>query len=201
MLAMHYKFSLPRAFDMGQIRARVAEKGPAFDHLPGLRQKAFLINDAASFGAGRGRGNEYAAFYVWDSADAARDFILGEKFAAVVDSFGRPVVHTWLVTAATFAAAGGKPAFALSERLPVPGDAALERIVEVERTEGERIGRRTGLHSWISAVDPERWEGLRFSLWSEAAAAEIPASGNLQAWDVLHLSAPGDVALSPQAAA
>jgi hypothetical protein len=53
MYAMQYGFDFPHDFDMGSVRARVAEIGARFDELPGLRHKAFLVADRSGDAAGR----------------------------------------------------------------------------------------------------------------------------------------------------
>ena len=49
MIAMQYRFDFPDGMDMASIHQRVIEKGPGFDGLPGLEQKAFLVSDAARY--------------------------------------------------------------------------------------------------------------------------------------------------------
>lgn len=47
MIAMQYRFDFPDGTDMAPIHQRVRDKGPGFDGLAGLEQKAFLVSDAA----------------------------------------------------------------------------------------------------------------------------------------------------------
>jgi len=93
MIAMQYVFTLPADYDMGRIVERVATKGGAFDDFPGLLFKAFLMSEAGRDGA---LANRYAPFYVWQSPGALRGFLTHPGFQAVVASFGRPQVRTWL---------------------------------------------------------------------------------------------------------
>jgi len=93
MIAMQYVFTLPADYDMGRIVDRVATRGGAFDEFPGLLFKAFLMSEAGREGA---VANRYAPFYVWRSPEALSGFLAHAGFAAVVASFGRPQVRTWL---------------------------------------------------------------------------------------------------------
>ncbi|MDJ0951420.1 MAG: DUF4865 family protein [Alphaproteobacteria bacterium] len=190
MFAMQYRIPLPRSFDMAEIRNRVAAKGSAYDELPGLRRKAFLARDIETAHALGRAANEYASFYVWDSLAAARAFLLGQGFAGIVESFGRPTVQTWLVVAAAFNDAGPPPRFALKESLPLPETLDLRQVTAAEQAELALIQDRPGLRGWVSALDPSGWTGIRFSLWESAEVAEIPAAADLVGWEVLHLSAP-----------
>jgi hypothetical protein len=93
MIAMQYVFTLPADYDMGRIIDRVAQKGAAFDNFPGLAFKAFLMSEAGRDGA---VVNRYAPFYVWQSPEAIVGFLGSPGFAALVASFGRPQIRTWL---------------------------------------------------------------------------------------------------------
>jgi len=189
MLAMQYVFPLADDFNMTQIRRRVAEKGPLFDDYPGLVQKAFLCNDVKGSILGEEVGNSYATFYLWDSADAARAFLLGDAFRSVTQAFGRPRVQTWQVIGHR-SRGGAAPGFAVQETASLSHEADPAMTATRERTALEEALRRPGLQSISVAFDPYRWELVRFSLWREARDAARALNGNSRGWEVLHLATP-----------
>lgn len=194
MLAMQYVFPLADDFDMGQIRQRVADKGPLFDDYPGLVQKAFLCSDVAGQSPGEilGEriGNEYATFYLWESVEAARNFVLGDAFKAVCATFGRPRIQSWQVLA-QHSRDGSTPRFAVQESETLNGVADLGLIALAERQAVAPAFQNPGLHSYVVALDPYRWELVRFTLWREAHDAAAARIGNSRSYEVLHLAAPG----------
>ena len=190
MLAMQYSFPLADDFDMTQIRRRVAQKGPLFDRYPGLLQKAFLCNDVTGQILGDRIGNEYGAFYLWDSAAAARDFLVSDAFKAVSEAFGRPRVQSWQVLG-QHSRGGSAPRFAVQgfESLNCAADVGL--IALAERQAVAPAFQQPGRHSIVVAFDPYRWELTHFTLWREARDAQAARNGNSQSFEVLHLSEPG----------
>jgi hypothetical protein len=178
MLAMHYGFDLPDAFDMQSIRTRVAEKGPAFDRHPGLVLKAFLANDRA---AGDGR-NFYGAFYVWNDSAAARNFLLGPRFAALTDTFGRPAVRLW-------------PVVGFAARDPVDARSATLDFAATDGPDWQEDLESScrclsGDHqAAIIGVDPALWQSVRFDLWHDAPGAQA-LSPTARRFEVLHVSQP-----------
>src|SRR5215471_13356047 len=84
MLVKQYTVTLPADYDMQIIRKRVASKGPAFDHFPGLGVKVFMIRQKKHFGA---ESNQYAPVYLWPSVEPMWKFIAGDGFKGIVDSF------------------------------------------------------------------------------------------------------------------
>lgn len=193
MLAMQYVFPLADDVDMAQVRRRVAEKGPPFDDYPGLVQKAFLCNDVAgrtpSEILGDRIGNEYAAFYLWESDEAAKDFVLGDAFKAVSAAFGRPRIQSWHVIA-RHGRGGGLPRFAVQETETLNAAADPGAIALAERRAVARAFRSPGLQSSVAALDPYRWELVRFTLWREARDAVSARTGNSRSYEVLYLAGP-----------
>jgi Domain of unknown function (DUF4865) len=199
MLAMQYRIPLDDSYEMARIRARVAEKAALFDALPGLAQKAFLINERGAAGRPFAR-NEYAPFYVWRSVEAARRFLLGDKFGAVCDAFGRPPVRTWQILEFAAADAAVVPRFATLETLGAHSSAILSELAAAEREHHLEALRRPGLRSHAVGLDAELWEIVRFSLWAGAADA-APFVRECHDYEVLHLSAPETAASSLAAVA
>lgn len=187
MIAKQYPIALPTDYDMNIIRRRVAEKGKAFDAYPGLLFKAFLISE-------RGRGaplNQYAPFYVWKETEALWDFVAGSGFGGIVESFGRPSILTWLPLALEIHQEFRRDAVrsALREDMSIPFDADLPVF---RKTQGEAlksaIASDSGIALQVAAVNIEHWSMVRFTLRYDQPAAIVPGA---QAYEVLHLSAPG----------
>lgn len=184
MIAMHYGFRLADDFDMAAIRGRVAEKGPLFDRLPGLAWKVFLCQDR-SHGATR---NEYGAFYVWQSVDAAHDFLTGPMFDAVIDSFGRPDVRLWVPIALDLGTPSETGAFASRRIDPLARQTYPSRTAFEDRANLQADQEREGFIANVAGLDPSRWEVVRFSLWDKAGL--FPQGGTTEIFEVLHVSAP-----------
>ncbi|MET0616943.1 MAG: DUF4865 family protein [Luteibacter sp.] len=162
MIAMQYRFDFPDSMDMASIHRRVADKGPSFDGLAGLEQKAFLVADTAL-----GQRNRYAPFYLWRSATGMREFLLSDAFAAVCDAFGRPEVTSWTVLRHRNCDAAKAPRFATQETATLPVDAGLSSAT----IRGHALATAppvAGLHSSVVALDPHGWRLTRVSLWHDA---------------------------------
>jgi len=176
MIAMQYRFDFPDGMDMTSIHRRVIEKGPGFDGLPGLEQKAFMISDAAL-----GQANRYAPFYLWRSATGMREFLLSDAFAALCDAFGRPEVVTWTVLRFRSFDTSRAPCYATQRTTPVaPGTSS-------ESLRGHTLAAahpHPGLHSSLVAIDPRSWALTRVLLWHTQPAPEP----GVDAWHVPYLA-------------
>jgi len=181
MIAMQYTVRLPNEYPVERLRQRVAERAPLFDSLAGLAHKSFLL-DAEQ--------RTYAPFYVWRSHDAMREFLFSDLFGSVIAAFGRPRIRHWSVLAYDHGGAAVRPTFACYEIDRVEQD---ENVVEVRRRERASHEARLatqGLFSHIVALDPDRWEICRFSLWADRSArGRIEADCTL-GFEVLHVSEP-----------
>lgn len=184
MIAMQYSFPLAETYDMSRIRARIAEKGPLFDSLPGLVNKAFLLNDRATGSP----FNEYATFYVWRDEAAMRDFLLSDTFQAVIDTFGRPRVRHWMLLDQMGSADLTRATFAQREFVPLSDSAAPRDLVAQERAAGKALATRSGFVARIAALDVELWEAVRFTLWRDRRAA--PHAVSAHAYDVAYVACP-----------
>lgn len=181
---MNYRIALPADYDMGVIRHRVSTRGHLLDAFPGLGQKAYLIRERGVDGA---PVNEYAPFYLWNSARGMNAFLWEGGFRNIVDDFGRPVVEHWTglgfergpaVGTAPRAAARG------SRRLAAGED--LAEVIAGELAALRDLSARPGVHSAALLVDPRHWELLRFTLWQDTA----PDEPGTERFQVLHLSRP-----------
>ncbi|MFJ1702780.1 DUF4865 family protein [Kitasatospora sp. NPDC088346] len=184
MHAMQYEITLPAGHDMRTVHRRVADRGHLTDTLPGLALKAYLVRER---GDGTGSPvNQYAPLYLWHTAEAMDGFLRGPGFRTLSADFGRPPVRHWL-------GSGLRPGPAAE----LDPDAARRSVTPIPETTdpGEAVAQalaerhdHPNLHSAAVAVDPYRWELLRFTLWH----GRPPAGAGADARDyrVLHLSRP-----------
>lgn len=186
MMAMQYGFNLPADYDISIIERRIKDKGPAFDDVPGLWLKAFLVARRGDAKTGA-QENAYAPFYVWADASAMNDFLCGERFDGLVRSFWRPMIDLW---APLFQAAAGPVTQArLASRriVEIPADTPMQAV----RKEGADAARRAldaGALFALSALDPTRWRHVVFCLWHDIVPGATEPAARL--YDVLHVSAP-----------
>jgi hypothetical protein len=85
MIGVFVTFRFGDNFDDGAVR-KIAETARAkFEGMPGLRSKTFTVNSAK---------REATNFYIWDSADAAKDFFTDALLERVTGLYGmRPAVE------------------------------------------------------------------------------------------------------------
>ncbi len=189
MLAMQYAFGLPNDYDMTHVRRRVAQRGPVFDTLPGLIQKSFLCNDRQGTGGWASAINQYAVFYVWENAEVAQAFLASELFQAVCEAFGRPQVRLMTVLRFERKETSRPPGFAIHQTTALADTRPAVEGVEQEQAHGCGLLASPGLFSLVSALDPERWELVRFTLWHSPDLGMARNHGG-HGYEVLHLSAP-----------
>lgn len=181
MLAMQYSIALPSTYDMSLIRARVEERSKLFETLPGLFHKSYLANEQEKI---------YAPFYLWYDLTEARRFMLNDLFRGVIQAFSRPRVRMWTVIEYAYGNKKMHPSFAVRETDSIPPEENLERMVERElKAQGELL-KNENLHFHAIALDPDRWELMRYSLWKDEASAVMQAADVVQRYKVLHVSEP-----------
>ncbi len=181
MHVMQYEIGLPADYDMGIIERRVAARGAATDAFPHLGLKAYAVRRTGRHGS---RGNAYAPFYLWHDPAGLNAFLYG-PFRGIVTDFGRPAVRHWIGAAFHRGpSSGAPPVFATRHLRPLPP----------EEVPGEAIGPglapagvTAAVHSQAVAVDPDRWEVARFTLWAAVPDRLDPA---WTCFDVLHASTP-----------
>lgn len=166
MIAKQYAIGLPADYDMGVIRRRVADKGPAYDTLPGLHFKAFLIRERSRC---RAIGNEYAPFYVWEGTDALWSFVAGSGFRGIIDSFGWTPIRIWLtLDVATRSGIRLEEVRAATreERAVEPGtDLASLRETEIANN-AVALATNAAASVRVVALNTDSWRLLRFALSS-----------------------------------
>jgi Domain of unknown function (DUF4865) len=178
--AMQYEITLPADYDMGVIRKRVADRGHLLDDHPGLGLKAYLIRERGQDGS---PVNQYAPFYLWHTAEGMNAFLWGPGFRGLSTDFGRPAVHHWLGAGLSRGSGPGAPTTATRATTSLPEDADPAEAVERALAE---LPAHPSLHTAAVAVDPSRWELLRFALWHGPAPEDAPGTR----YRVLHLSHP-----------
>ncbi len=181
MLAMQYTVKLPFEFDREKAAARVARRSGVFGDLEGLIHKSYLYNE---------KDRLYAPFYVWSDSDAARAFLFGDLFRGVVQTFGRPRVRLWHVIGYDRVERGLTPNFACYEIDPVEREEKLVSVLERERETHQAALEKPGLYAHVTALDPDRWELARFSLWSDKSAMPKCRSDCIQSYSVLKVCEP-----------
>lgn len=177
------QYSIPLASNTGAeaVRERVEKRRALFDGHAGLVHKSFLYSE---------KDHLYAPLYLWKDVAEARNFLLDDLFQGVVESFSRHRVRSWLVLAK---ACGQKcvPAFARREIDPLPSEEALPTLrAREEMLQKKLLVAHPGLYMHVAALDADRWETVRFSLWKDAASAPPTRSDCVQEYTVLHVSEP-----------
>lgn len=178
MLAMQYTIQLPADYDMKAIEARVEERKPLFDAVPGLVHKSYLANFTDKI---------YAPFYIWNDITKMRDFIMDDLFHGVTTSFSRPRVRNWAVLNQERGQFSGLPAYAVREADPISPDQPLEALFEQEKTNQAELLANPNLYLTVLGLDADRWEVLRYHVWKDEASAAPPHGDVIQPYRVLHV--------------
>jgi hypothetical protein len=196
MLAKQYTIKLPADYDMEIIRQRVRDRGDTFDAFRGLTFKAFLITERA-----RGAtANRYAPFYLWHDTAGTNEFLFGEGFAALQQSFGRPLIEHWTPFEVRMPGAltDPRPRSATREDISISEHEELAVVRDRERHWLERRGSDpSGLEAAAIALDPYRWQIVRFALW-RAPLGELDPIPSATRYELLHLSHPPRPAREPR---
>lgn len=183
MLAMQYSIPLPHDYHAEQIRARVSERKALFDDHAGLLHKSFIYSE---------KDHIYAPFYIWKDVSEAKEFLLDDLFKGVVSTFSRHRVRSWIVVSMRYGNRASVPTYARREIDPLPPEESLSIWSTHEKEQQEAlITNHPGLYLHVVALDADRWEVLRYSLWESAAAAPKAATDCYQSYDLLHVSEPG----------
>ncbi|KIA79443.1 DUF4865 family protein [Chromobacterium phragmitis] len=165
MLTMQYRIVLPTDYPMAIIERRIAERGHLTDGLPGLAFKAYLYAIKGEPGAA---ANAYAPFYLWRTAEGMRDFLSGPGFAALSESFGRPVVNGAVAWFGEWQGEAEAARHAVIERLPLSAVEPLAARRAAEEGWGRTRLRDENALGAASAFDPAEWSLTRILLLREA---------------------------------
>jgi hypothetical protein len=182
MLAMQYSIPLPAGYDPAWIKDRVEARRGLFDVHAGLVHKSFLYNEKEQL---------YAPFYLWKDVGEARDFLLDDLFKGVVETFNRHRVRSWyVVSKACRGMDSAKATYARREIDLIPAEETLAHYLQTEKQAQEALMQNPALCMHVVAIDADRWEVMRFSLWLDKASSDKPAGDCIQDYDVLHVSTP-----------
>lgn len=181
MLAMQYSIALPPGFDAQKIRERVDSRRQLFDQHAGLVHKSFLYNADEQL---------YAPFYLWEDAGQARDFLLDELFHGVIETFSRHRVRSWFVVSTQHGNRTFRPAYALRETDVIAPEERLDRYLQKEQEAQNIMLANPSLYMHVIAIDADRWEILRFSLWADQSSAISNGSDSTVGYEVMHVSEP-----------
>ena len=184
MLALQYSIHLPHDTDDATIEERVAQRAPVFEEMPGMVHKAFLYNRSDKL---------YAPFYVWENLHGARDFLFDELFQGFVKQFRRPRMRSWIVLHQGQGELAMPPAFARCESDLVPAEEDLEALIAREKETHEKLMQEESLYYHLVALNPDRWELMRYTLWKDAKSPPSPEADCVQDFEVLHLNEPEPV--------
>jgi hypothetical protein len=177
MLAMQYSIQLPNGYDTRLIRSRVSERKALFDGLPGLVHKSYLLSEA---------DHVYAPFYIWSDVAQARAFLFNDLFRGVIIAFRRPRVRTWMVLDSMYANRDITPSFGVREADIVAPEDNLEALFTQEKKRQSALADNENLHFYAVALDAERWEIVRYSLWRNEKSAAPSHADCINTYEVLH---------------
>ena len=181
MFAKQYSHRLPADYDMGVIRRRAAQLGPLWDHAEGLLFKAFIAQER-----GQAPGNVYASVYLWADPLQAADFLLGERFQKVLDSFGRPHIESWLPLDVQRGPAQNALSLYREEWALEPGVDRAALLAEGKRR-NQQLADSPDTFAVFLALDVQAWRLIRITLSGQALNAEHPGTG----YQVFYLARPG----------
>ena len=181
MIAMQYTIRLAGDYDYARVRERVERRRPLFDGLDGLVHKSYLFSESDRI---------YAPFYVWKCEDAAREFLTGDLFQDLVETFGRPRVRCWGVLAFGGSARGGHPTVAVKELDSVAAEENLSRLVGRERERHDAAMETPGLCFHLAGLDPDRWQLMRYSAWRDPGAVRKCDTDAVECYQILQLCRP-----------
>jgi hypothetical protein len=194
MLIKQYVVALPADYDMSIIRKRIADKSAAFDTLPGLGAKVFLIRERGVCGA---QANQYAPVYLWPSIEPMWGFVATHLFKGILDSFGWTPIRSW--PAFAFARKPDDTAFHAvrsvsreSMRIAPESDLSALRSDEVAKAQ-DAVSNHPDLIARAVGVNMEDWTLVRFDYW-RCEQRDLPADA--WSYEVVHVSAPNVDALA-----
>ena len=90
MYTLTVRFALPSGTDWTALREVVRDRARLYAGLPGLRSKAFVLDEAT---------REYGGNYVWERLQDLDAFLRSDLFQGAVRKFGEPTVHVHEVAA------------------------------------------------------------------------------------------------------
>ncbi len=154
---MQYTVKAPSGFDLNRAGDRANQRLPLFENLEGLVLKLYLFDP---------NDRLYAPVYIWRDTEAAQNFLLGDLFDGVVETFGRPRVRSWQVLAYHNVTGSAPSGRVLREIDTIDDGTNLDTVAQRERARHDAQLGASGLLARVTALDPDRWEIARFSVWN-----------------------------------
>jgi hypothetical protein len=87
MIGVFVSFAFPGAFDASKLRVLAQQARGRFEAMPGLRAKAFTLNEAQ---------RQAVNFYIWDDETAARAFFTPELAGRIAQLYGATPAITFV---------------------------------------------------------------------------------------------------------
>jgi len=182
VILAHYAHRLPADYDIGIIRQRAKRIAGAWDAVPDLHFKAFLLRQKGQQGA---LANSYSSLYLWRREEALRDFLTTGRFRVVTDSFGRPAIDVRIPVDARRGPAR-EAKIAVIEDAPISPDADITDVLIEAEGRNRALAQRPEIFAAVTAVDTVNWKILQAVLADKPTAA-LP--GGIS-YEVLHLARP-----------
>lgn len=182
MILAQYAHRLPADYDIGIIRARAQRISAAWDAVPDLHFKAFMLREKGQQGA---HASSYSSLYLWRREEALRDFLTEGRFRVVTESFGRPAIDVRLPIDVRRGPAR-EARVAVIEEIGIPLDSDPTEFLIEEAGRNRALAHRPEIVVAVTALDTRDWRVLRAVLAEEPTAA-LPGGTSYQ---VLHLARP-----------
>jgi hypothetical protein len=182
MIIVHYASRLPADFDFGPLRRWLKERGVAWDAVPELYFKAFLLRETGRFGA---VANNFSSLYLWQHDKAFRDWLVRGGYKVVTDIVGRAEIETFFALDA-FRGKAGDGRFLYRDDIAIPLDADLTAAFASEIELARERATEPEVVSAVVGLDPRNWKFVRVVL----SAGEPDARARGVAYQIAHLSRP-----------
>jgi hypothetical protein len=178
MIAMQYQFCLPSDYDMSIIKKRIDDKGSLFDKEDQLLFKTFLYAEKDD-PITKSKENLYAPFYVWKTSDGMTNFIKGNKFQSVLQSFGKPGIDSWPCIVAINI---GKELLNAKYATKTINSISPYDISSMQWQYKEN----SNLAGYVIAIEPKNWTRVEYILWKN----ENWEIDYQQCYNIRHISYP-----------
>ena len=182
MIIVHYAHRLPADYDLAVLRRWLKERGTAWDGVPELYFKAFLLREAGRFGA---IANGFASLYLWQQDKPFRDWLVRGGYKIVTDVIGRAEVETFFALDA-FRGKGSEARFLYKDDISISLDDDLTAAFAKEIALARERSTQPDVISAVVGLDPRNWKFVRILLSEE----EARGSERGVAYQIAHLSRP-----------
>ena len=179
MIGMQYKIILPKDYDMGIIRKRVADNAYKTDGLPGLKFKAYLVAEAAEDG---NLYNAYAPLYVWNESEGMNKFIFEGYYDNILYSFGWQHIQIGVPLYVDFGEDFSKSKYVMEVAGHIPESKTLTQTTFMDAGNfaiGEQLGK-------CLIYNPDKWGYSQFSFYEDKP--QIDSNPAVTLYEILHIS-------------